>query len=95
MGKKELYEEKLRAQLREWDAKIDVLKAKAEKAEKEIKVDYYDTIEEIKEKRNIAREKIVELQAAGDDAWKDLKDGVENAWSDLSSAVKAATERFK
>ena len=95
MNKKQIYEDKLKAQLNEWDAKIDVLKAKAEKAEASVKADYYKTMEELKKRRNSAKEKLGELQTAGDDVWEDLKDGVENAWSALGAAVKSAISRFK
>ena len=95
MNKKQIYEDKLKAQLNEWDAKIDVLKAKADKAGTAAKADYYETIEDLKKKRNSAKEKLGELRAATDDAWEDLKDGLESAWSALGSAVKSATSRFK
>lgn len=95
MNKKQIYEDKLKAQLNEWDAKIDVLKAKAEKSETAVKADYYETIEDLKKKQNSAKEKLGELQTAQDDAWEDLKDGLDSAWSALGSAVNSAASRFK
>lgn len=95
MNKKQAYEEKLSAQLDEWNAKIDVLKAKASKAESSAKVDYYETIEDLQQKSNAAKEKLKKLQSASDDAWEDLKEGIENAWSDFRAAIKSATSRFE
>lgn len=95
MSKKQAYEEKLKAQLDEWNAKIDVLKAKAEKAGAKTKVDYYETIEELQKKRTKAKDKLQELRAAGDDAWEDLKTGVDQTWSSLGDAVNSAVSRFK
>lgn len=95
MNKKQAYEEKLSAQLDEWNAKIDVLKAKAKKTESTAKVEYYETIEALQQKRSTAKEKLQKLQSVSDDAWEDLKEGIENAWSEFGAAVKSATSRFK
>ena len=95
MSKKEAYEKKLEAQLDEWNAKIDVLKAKAERAGAEAKVDYEETIEDLKQKRSAAKSKLQDLRQAGDDAWEDIKSGVEQAWDEFGNAVKQATDRFK
>jgi hypothetical protein len=95
MDKKQAYEERLKAQLEEWNAKIDVLKAKAKKAEAGVGVEYYETIDNIKAKQVVAKNKLAEMREAGDDAWEDLKEGLEGAWNSLGDAVKSATSRFK
>lgn len=94
MNKKQAYEEKLTAQLEEWDAKIDVLKAKAAKTKAAAKADYYETIEDLQRKRGIAKEKLQGLRGARDEAWEDPKEGVESAWSNLGTAIKTAISRF-
>jgi uncharacterized coiled-coil DUF342 family protein len=95
MSKKQAYEEKLKAQLDEWNAKIDVLKAKTQSAEADAKVEYHETIEELRKKRSAANDKLQELRQASDDAWEDLKEGIEQVWAALGSAVKEASSRFK
>ena len=95
MNKKQAYEEKLQAQLKEWSAQIDLLKARAENAEAESKVRYSETIEKLQSKKAFAEQKLQELRHAGDDAWTDLQEGLENAWADLGTAVRSAVERFK
>ena len=95
MSKKDAYRKKLESQLDEWEAKIDVLKAKANQAEAGAKVEYYETIENLQNKRSQAKDKLQELRNAGEDAWEDLKGGLEQSWSELAAAVKAATSRFK
>ncbi len=94
MGMKEAYEKKLQAQLDEWGAQIDTLKAKADKAEADVQLEYYKEIEELRAMQNEANKKIVELKNASDDAWEDLKAGMDSAWDSLSIAVKSATSRF-
>jgi chromosome segregation ATPase len=95
MSEKKAYREKLQSQLDEWDAKIDVLKAKANKAEASAKVEYQKTIEDLQDKRSKAKDKLQELKNASGDAWEDLKEGVEESWSRLGAAIKEATSRFK
>jgi hypothetical protein len=86
MGMKEAYEKKLQAQLDEWGAEIDKLKAKADKAEADAQLDYYKEIEELRTNQEVANKKLSELKEASEDAWEDLKAGIESAWDSLSNA---------
>lgn len=95
MGMKESYQEKMDAQLAEWQAKIDTLKAKADKAEAKQKINYYEQIESLRTKQQKLQEKLDELRNAGEGAWEEVKAGVESAWQDLKGAVEKATEKFK
>lgn len=95
MGLKEEYKKKLQAQLDEMKQEIDKLQAKADKAEADIKIQYYNAINEIKKKQVIAEKKLQELSQAKEGAWEELKVGVEKSWKNLSDAVKSAVERFK
>ncbi|MDK2849329.1 MAG: hypothetical protein PWP34_2682 [Desulfuromonadales bacterium] len=94
MESKEAYEKKLQAQLDEWNAEIAKLKAKADKAEAEARIEYHQRIEELRAMQETARSKLDKLKAAGDNAWQDLKEGLDQAWEDLGKAVKAARSRF-
>jgi len=93
--KRKAYEEKLDAQLKEWNAQIALLKAKAENAKADAKIDHYKTIETLQAKQDAARTKLQELRSAGDDAWEDLKAGAENVWTELKTAFQSAASRFK
>jgi multidrug resistance efflux pump len=93
--KRKAYEEKLDAQLDEWSAQIDLLKAKADKAKAEVKIEYYKTIETLQHKQNDAKAKLRELKTAGDEAWEDLKTGAEKVWAEVKTAYHDASSRFK
>ena len=95
MSMKETYEKKLQAQLDEWGAEIDKLKAKADNAEADTQLEYYKQIEELRSTQESAKEKLAALKEASDDAWEDLKAGLDSAWGSLGSALKSATSRFK
>ncbi|MBR9874522.1 hypothetical protein L3V31_18740 [Vibrio sp. J1-1] len=95
MGMKEAYEKKLQAQLDEWGAEIDKLKAKADNAEADAQLEYYKQIEELRSMQEDANNKLAELRESSDDAWEDLKAGADSAWDSLSIAVRNAISRFK
>jgi hypothetical protein len=92
---KEAYEKKLQAQLNNWGAEINKLRAKADKAAADTKLEYQEQIEELKDMQETAAEKLAELREAGDDAWEDLKAGIESAWGSLHEAIKSINSRFQ
>ncbi|PTQ91512.1 hypothetical protein C8R30_13118 [Nitrosomonas nitrosa] len=95
MSNKDAYVKKLEAQLDEWNAEIDLLKAKADKASADAQIEYAKEIDELRSMRDAASSKLSEIKNAADDAWEDLKEGTESAWNSLSQAVKSATSKFK
>ena len=95
MSMKESYEKKLQAQLDEWSADIDKLKARADKAEANVQIAYYKQVEELRSLQKTASQKLANLKDAGDDAWEDLKTGIEKTWDKLGHELKSAISRFK
>jgi len=95
MSMKESYLQKLQVQLNQWSAKIDKLKAMADKADADARLEYYEQIDELRVKQAAANIKLRELTDASDDAWEDLKAGIESAWLSLGDSVKDAAARFK
>ena len=95
MATKEAYGKKLEAQLAEWDAKLDVLAAKARNATAAARISYEDELESLRGKRAQALSALQELGKRGEDAWEDMKDGVKKAWDDMGKAVERIAARFK
>ena len=95
MSMKKEYEKKLQAQLDEWSAQIDKLKAKAEAAQADKKIEYYEEIDKLKSMKENTNKKFIEIKNASDDAWEDLKIGMDSAWNSLSDAFDSASSRFK
>jgi hypothetical protein len=93
--KRKAYEEKIDAQLEEWSAQIALLKARADKARAEMKIEYNETIEALQRRQDVARAKLDELKTAGDEAWEDLKTGAEKAWAEVRTAFHDAASKFK
>ena len=94
MELKDAYQDKMDARLREWQAKIDALKARADQAEAEQKIKYYEEIETLRTKQQKVQQKLEELRSAGASAWEEVKAGVEVAWTDLEDAVQRAADKF-
>jgi len=94
-GAKQVFQEKLEAQLEEWDAKLDKLKAKAPVLKGKVHTEYDKQLEALAEKRANANEKLQELRKHAEDAWEDLKGGAESAWADMRVAMERIASRFK
>lgn len=93
--KRQAYQERREAQLREWAARIESLRAKADRAKAEAKIKYLEQIEAAESKLEVARARLKELVAASDEVWEELKEGVEEAWEDVRERVEVAIERIR
>jgi outer membrane murein-binding lipoprotein Lpp len=95
MSNKEECIRKMQAKLEEWNTDIDKLTAKAGEVTADVKHEYREQIESLKEKQAEARQKIEELQQTGESAWGDLKSGIGVAWTGMGKAIDSARSRFK
>lgn len=95
MSRKDAYEKKLRAELDEWHAEIERLKARADRAEADSRLKVHQHIDELRALQKTARERLDELQASGDDVFEDLKAGVDGARRSLADALRSAAARFR
>ncbi|MBF0313525.1 MAG: coiled coil domain-containing protein [Oligoflexia bacterium] len=93
--KRKEYEEKVSAQLEKWNAEIDLLKAKADKAEAGIKIEYLETLSALKRKHEESKVKLSELKSSGDEVWEEVKSGTEKAWDEVKKAFHNAASKFK
>jgi len=95
MGLQEEYVEKMKAQVAELTAKIDLWKAKADKAEASAKIEFHQQLDALRHKRDAIQAKVTDLQTAGEGAWESLKSGVEQSWNDLKRAADDAAAKFR
>lgn len=93
--KRKAYEEKLEAQLEEWNAQIALLKAKADKAKADARIEYYKNIEALENKQQEAGTRLQAMKAAGDDAWEELKTGAEKTWDEVKAAYHNVVSKLK
>jgi hypothetical protein len=92
---REAYQEQVKAQIKELEARIDLLKTKAERAKADAKVEYHQRIDELNGQRKAVQSKLQILVDSGKDAWQDLKGGVDRALGELRSAVENALTHFQ
>lgn len=95
MSEKEQYQQKLQAQLDEWKAEIDKLKAKASDASADAKLEMDKQIETLEEKVKEGKAKLSELSEASDDSWEKLKGNISSTWDSIKSAFSDAASKFK
>ncbi len=95
MTDRELYLQKMQAQLDEWKAEVDKLKAKASGASADAQLEMKQQIQALDGKIEEGKAKLSELGEASEDAWDSIKEGMESAWDSLKSAVSDAATKFK
>jgi hypothetical protein len=95
MSTKEAYKQKINAELGLAQAKLVEFKAEAQNSVADVRVQYNEHLDEIQKMVDTTKEKLKALDAAGEDAWEHLKDGVESAWNVLGTALKDTTAKFK
>ena len=95
MDDKEAYRQSAEAKLKEWNARMDLLKAKAEQADAEARIEYSRRIQELEIKGSEVRDMLDRMKTGSGNAWRDLKSGVEEAIVDLKRAVDRAYAQFK
>lgn len=92
---RDAYVQKLKAQLDEWNAEIDKLAARAEKAGADKRIQYRQQLENLRAKRREIEDKLAELRDAGENAWEDLRIGLENSWEIFKASFEAAKTEFE
>ncbi len=95
MNDKELYQQKMRARLDEWNAEVDKLKAKSSGASADVQLDVNRQIKLLERNIDEGKAKLAEITAAGEDAWESIKEGVESAWDALKSGVTDTAAKLK
>jgi len=95
MNEKELYQQKKQAQLDEWKAEVDKLKARTSGASADAQLELNKQIEALEGKIEEGKTKLAEIADASEDAWESMKEGVESAWESMKSAFSDAAAKFK
>ncbi|MTI80900.1 MAG: hypothetical protein FH758_08455 [Firmicutes bacterium] len=89
------YLEKMEEKLRELDAEISKLSAKAKQTKEYYKNEYQKNLESLQEKQSATRAKFNEIKQSTSSAFEDTKLGFEVAKDDLEEALREAKKNFK
>lgn len=91
----EAYKQKMAAQLKEWGAQINLLEAKLENADADMKVKCAEELHELRAKQHAASEKMKELEKASGEGWEQVKETADKIWEDIKTGVANAHSKFK
>ena len=95
MEDRKLQEQKLRAQLDEWKAEIEKLKAQAMQVSSDVGLHMNRQIGALEAKVADAERRYTELSRATDEAWGELRNGANEAWDALKTAFHDAMDKYK
>ena len=91
METKDAYKQKMKKQLQESKAQIDLLAAKAENAGADVKQE----LDKLRDKQRIASEKLKAVEEASGDAWEKVKDTTDKVVDDLKAGIAHVVSYFK
>lgn len=95
MNDKELYHQKKQAQLDEWRAELNKLKAKAARASAESQIEMNKHIRTLSTMLDDNTSTLSEFSKASGEAWDSVKMGVDTAWEALKASFGDAKNKYK
>ncbi len=94
MERRNAYEDKLRAQVEEWNAKLDQLRAKASQADADTRIEIQERIRELEKARENAQGELEALTKVGEDAWDKAKKKADDAVATVERKLSEALEKL-
>jgi ribosomal protein L7/L12 len=95
MGKKEIYQEKIKAELEKVSDNIYQLNARAKKVNVEDEIELYKQVEKLKAVRDLIGLELQELKDIEEDTREFLEERIQNSIHDLKKTLELAVSRFK
>lgn len=95
MSNKDLYEQKMKAQLQLWQADADKLMARASMASADVQLEMKKMAGGLHKKIKEGKRKLFDIGESGEEAWEKLKDGAEATWKSIHDAFGEAATKFK
>lgn len=95
MEKRDLYIEKINAQIEQYNAKLAGMRGRANEAHADMKLEYLKQVEKLESNRDALKEKYEQLRKSSESSWGDIKEGTEKAFNELKESFTKATKHFK
>ncbi|MDR7926867.1 DUF2934 domain-containing protein [Acidithiobacillus thiooxidans] len=92
---KEIFEDHLETQLKEWDKQISGWKRKVKKVDEDARRNIDAQLEKHHAQRVIAQKKLKELRQSGGQGWEEIKGGAENVWKEIHQTIHRIAEHFR
>lgn len=95
MGMREDYMAKLKEQLTEWGAQIEILEIRAEQLDIEMRLKCHQQLDELRAKRDEALNQVHALQDATEEAWDEVRKGGESVLNTIRTTFHEAKSKFE
>jgi uncharacterized phage infection (PIP) family protein YhgE len=93
MDERQAYVEKMDAQLKQWKAKADKLRAQAQESTADVKLQYARQLAELETKIDAAIDVLNKLRNDQTAPWAELKAGFEQAFNTVKDAADRAFQK--
>lgn len=94
MNDKELYVQKIQAELNEWKAQIELFKAKSLTATADVKISMNAQIKAFEEKVDEGKAKLLELGKSTESTFESMKKTFEAKWEIIKTAISDTTKKL-
>ena len=88
MGTNAEYVARMQTQLKQWDADVDALAARGEKASAEARIAYQERIKGLRASRDAAHKRFQEIRVASESAGAQMQAGMRTAWETMQKALE-------
>ncbi len=93
-NQKQAYKQKVDAELREWEAKAELLKAKGNNLMADAKLEFENQLKSLQDNKSEFTAYVDQLTDKADDAWDDVKDEAEDKWNKFASNISNFVSRY-
>lgn len=95
MQNRDAYKKKIYTELEIVQARFAEFKAQGQNFDTATRARHNQQVEKVEQHITATEAKLKELNAANDDVWEELVEGVENTWKVLQSTLEDAVKSFK
>jgi chromosome segregation ATPase len=95
MSTRDEFVEQLKNQLDELNAQVDEIEGKIQKTQSDVKAQYDEKLNLLRQQRQASQDKLNEIIAAGEDKWEALKDQAEHTWKAFQHSVNYFISQLK
>ena len=95
MGKNAEYVTRMETQLKKWDAEVDALAAKGEKASAEARTAYQEQIKDLRASRAAAQKTFQDIRVASESAGAQMQAGMEAAWKSMQKGLEKVSSDLR
>lgn len=88
---KDSYLKKANRELQEWNAKVDALQKRSEKAGVRTREELDRALKTVRENLGIFQQKVTEVQGSSESGWKTFRKNADEAFKDVRHAYQEAT----